>query len=400
MVLNLIFYVAFALGAATVFYLLVLAINGRFIYRNRFGISGTRPSARIAVLVPGYKEDGIIISTAKNLQRLQYPGDLFDIYIIADSFQPETLEALYAMPLNVVEVSFPKSTKTKALNAAFDKITRPYDLALILDADNVPAKDFLLKVNAAYVKGALAIQGRRVAKNLDTSFAVLDACSEGINNHLFRKGANATGLSSSVIGSGMAFEFETVKNILSRIHAVGGFDKILQLEVVKKGIRIEYLDDALVFDEKVNSSAAFKQQRKRWVSSQFIYLKKYFGQGLLQLMKGNISYFDLAIVKNLIMPRAFLFVLFPLLFLFSLFMGTNWAIASFLLGVAYIASLWLSLPAELKNKDLVAALMRLPQAIALMVGTLFGLKKANQTFIHTIHTKTEINNPLFNEHSK
>jgi cellulose synthase/poly-beta-1,6-N-acetylglucosamine synthase-like glycosyltransferase len=400
MALHLIFYVAFALGAATVFYLLLLAINGRFIYRNRFGVSGTRPSARIAILVPGYKEDGIITSTAKSLLRLQYPADLFDIYIIADSFLPATLETLYAMPLNVVEVSFDKSTKTRALNAAFEKITRPYDLALILDADNIPAKDFLLKVNAAYVKGARAIQGRRVAKNLDTSYAVLDACSEGINNHLFRKGANATGLSSSVIGSGMAFEFETVKNILARIHAVGGFDKILQLEIVKKGIRIEYLDDALVFDEKVNSSDAFKQQRKRWVSSQFIYLKKYFLQGLVQLLKGNISYFDLAIVKNLILPRAFLFVLFPVLFLFSFLMGTDWAIASFVLGLAYIASLWLSLPDELMNKELVSALMHLPQAIGLMVGTLFGIKKANQTFIHTIHTKTEINNPLFNEHSK
>jgi cellulose synthase/poly-beta-1,6-N-acetylglucosamine synthase-like glycosyltransferase len=207
-------------------------------------------------------------------------------------------------------------------------------------------------------------------------------------------------MSSSIIGSGMAFDFDQVKNILSKVEATGGFDKILQLEVVKQGIKIEYLHDALVFDEKVNSSHAFRQQRKRWVSSQFIYLKKYFFEGIRQLFKGNISYFDLAIVKNLILPRAFLFVLFPLLFLFSLAMGIGWTLASLALGLAYIASLWLSLPVELINRDLVNALGRLPQAIGLMVGTLFGLKKANQTFIHTVHTKTEINNPLFNEQGK
>lgn len=400
MALNLIFFIAFALGAATVIYLLFLAICGKYLYRNRFTVNDKPPSARIAILVPGYKEDGIILSTAQSLQRLDYPASLFDIYIIADSFQPQTLEELYRMPVNVLEVSFSRSTKTKALNAAFEKISRPYDLALVLDADNIPSRDFLKKVNAAWIMGARAIQGRRVAKNLDTSYAVLDACSEGINNHLFRKGANGCGMSSSIIGSGMAIDFEKVKNILSKVEATGGFDKVLQLEMVRQGMRIEYLHDALVFDEKVNSSHAFKQQRKRWVSSQFIYLRKYFLEGIRQLFKGNISYFDLAIVKNLILPRAFLFVLFPLLFLFSLAMGIGWTLASLALGIAYVASLWLSLPVELMNRDLVNALWRLPQAIGLMVGTLFGIRKANQTFIHTIHTKTEINNPLFNEQGK
>ena len=79
--------------------------------------------------------------------------------------------------------------------------------------------------------GAKAIQGRRVAKNLDTSYAILDACSEGINNHLFRKGANGCGMSASIIGSGMAMEYDTVKNILSKVEATGGFDKILQLNL-------------------------------------------------------------------------------------------------------------------------------------------------------------------------
>jgi cellulose synthase/poly-beta-1,6-N-acetylglucosamine synthase-like glycosyltransferase len=400
MPLQIFFIPAFICGAATALYLFVLAFNGRFRYQNRFGIKGSLPSARIAVLVPGYKEDGIIVSTAKSLLLQDYPKDLYDVYIIADSFQPGTLRELSTLPVHVLEVSFEKSTKTKALNEAFSRINKTYELALILDADNIPANNFLLKMNAAWMKGAKAIQGRRVAKNLDTSFAILDACSEGINNNIFRKGANASGLTSSVIGSGMAFDYDLVKEILSGIKAVGGFDKILQLEIVKKGYRIEYIEDALVFDEKVDSSQAFHQQRKRWVSSQFIYLKKFFGEGIRQLFKGNFSYFDLAIVKNLILPRAFLFILFPALFLFSFWMGTAWIIASLLISILYMASMLLAIPTELVNKDLFAAISRLPQAIMLMVAALFGIKKANQSFIHTIHTKTEINNPLFHEHNK
>ena len=93
----------------------------------------------------------------------------------------------------------------------------------------------------------------------------MDGCSEAINNHIFRKGANALGFSSAVIGSGMAFEFSTVKNILSEISAISGFDKPLQLKIVESGNKIKYLEDALIFDEKIDNPNAFKQQRKRWL---------------------------------------------------------------------------------------------------------------------------------------
>jgi len=138
--------------------------------------------------VPAYKEDSIILSTATSLLNLNYPSELYDVYILADSFQLGTLEKLRQIPVHVFEVSFDKSTKTKSLNEGFKRINKQYDIALICDADNVLQKDFLQKINEAFIDGAKAVQGRRVAKNLDTSFAILDACSEAINNNIFRKG--------------------------------------------------------------------------------------------------------------------------------------------------------------------------------------------------------------------
>ena len=393
--------IVFLYTAFSVLYLFVFAFSGRMFYKKEKGdYKNIPPSRRIAVLVPAYKEDGIILSTASNLLRVNYPSELYDIYIIADSFQPSTLQKLRQLPIQVLEVSFDKSTKTKSLNKAFSLIQKPYDIALICDADNILAKDFLLRINAAFVEGARAVQGRRVAKNLDSSFAILDASSEGINNNIFRKGAYALGLSSSVIGSGMAFEYHTIRQILGGITAVGGFDKIMQLKVVEQGIRIKYHEDAIIFDEKVDSSHAFKQQRKRWVSSQFIYLKQFFLPSLVQLFRGNFSYFNLGIANNAILPRAFLFLILPLLIIAGWFVSTGFLIASLCLAFLYFLSLCLALPGELANKNLLQALMKLPKAVGIMFGTLFGLKKANKTFIHTVHTKTEINNPLFNEHSK
>jgi cellulose synthase/poly-beta-1,6-N-acetylglucosamine synthase-like glycosyltransferase len=260
------------------------------------------------------------------------------------------------------------------------------------------AKDFLQKINDAFINHAKAVQGRRVAKNLDTSFAILDACSEAINNNIFRKGPNAVGLSSSVIGSGMAFDFCTLKDILSNISAVGGFDKILQLDLVEKGIKIRYLDDAIIFDEKVDSSQAFKQQRKRWVSSQFIYLKRFFFPAFKQLLKGNISYFNLAIANNIVLPRGFLLAMFPVLLVMSFFQNQSWLIAVIILMALFFMSMIIALPKTLVNKKLFIAVWRLPKAVAVMVGTIFQINKANKTFIHTVHTKTEVSNTLFNDH--
>ena len=56
------------------------------------------------------------------------------------------------------------------------------------------------------------------------------------------------------------------------------------------------------------------------------------------------------------------------------------------------------MPGQLFNRNLLLALLRLPRAVGMMAGSLVGIKKANKTFIHTVHTKTEINNPLFKEH--
>lgn len=381
-------------------YLFIFAAAAQFFKRNKTAAIYL-PLKKIAVLVPAYKEDGIILTTAKNILCQDYPSDLFDVFIIADSFKSTTIEQLEKLPLHVLNVVFANSSKTKSLNECFKNINSYYDIALICDADNMLASGFLKKINDAFLEGAEAVQGRRVAKNLDTAFAVLDGCSEAVNNNIFRKGANVLGLSSSVIGSGMAFDFETLRKALAKISAISGFDKPLQLKIVESGTKIKYLEDALIFDEKVDNSDAFKQQRKRWLLSQFIYLKEYFFKGCSQLLKGNLSYFNLAVANNLVPPRAFLIAGLPALCLAAYFVQSSLTFyITILLLAIYVISMLIALPAELKNKKLLGAFIQLPKAIFLMIGNLFRMKKAKNVFIHTIHTKNEVTNPLYTMHGK
>ena len=64
------------------------------------------------------------------------------------------------------------------------------------------------------------MQGHRVAKNHNTNLATLDAVSEEINNNIFRSGHRAIGLSSALIGSGMAFDYELIKSEMAKIDAI------------------------------------------------------------------------------------------------------------------------------------------------------------------------------------
>jgi len=85
------------------------------------------------------------------------------------------------------------------------------------------APDFLARIDGAFRDGARAVQGRRVART-DTSFAILDACARR-STTIFQAGKQCTWPELCRHRSGMAFEFGMVKEILSRIDAVGGLTR-------------------------------------------------------------------------------------------------------------------------------------------------------------------------------
>ena len=183
-IIQYILYIYFA--SATV-YIFVYAVAGLF-YRQK-QVEKVSKYRKFAVLIPGYKEDAVIVHVAKEALNQDYPKDKYEVIVIADSFKEETLEALRKLPIRVVVVVFEVSKKSKALNKCMEVIGDDYDVAFVLDADNVMKPDVLTKINAAFDRGFTAVQGHRTAKNLNANFAILDAISEEINNHIFRKEA-------------------------------------------------------------------------------------------------------------------------------------------------------------------------------------------------------------------
>jgi cellulose synthase/poly-beta-1,6-N-acetylglucosamine synthase-like glycosyltransferase len=377
------------LGLATL-YILVFSTASLF-YKQRPYVPTTE-FKKIAVLIPGYKEDEVIVQVAKSALQQSYQKEFFDVIVIADSFQPETLQALKALPIKVIEVSFEKSTKSKALNSGMAVLTTEYDIAVILDADNLMASDFLSKINCTFKENCIAVQGHRTAKNTNNSWAILDAVSEEINNSIFRKGHRVLGLSSAIIGSGMAFKYDYFKALMANVTAVGGFDKEIELKMLKEGKKILYLNDAVVYDEKIQKADAFGNQRRRWLSAQLHYFRKDIASATSHLfLKRNVDYFDKAI--QFIQPPRILLLGAVLLFS-TIFIILNsvlnyrsiYSIYWLAIMFACITSFLFSIPQKLYTLSTLRALSSLPKGMLTMLVSLFKIKGANKTFIHTKHT--------------
>ena len=390
LILNIIQLILLILLGLATLYIFVFSIASLFYKQRTYSDNGNMKT--IAVLVPGYKEDQVIIEVAKLALEQDYDSKLFDVVIIADSFKEETLAALKALPIKLIEVSFDKSTKSKALNKAMATLDRDYDIAVVLDADNVMASDFLKKINAVFEEDFIAVQGHRTAKNTNNSWAILDAISEEINNNIFRKGHRVLGLSSAIIGSGMAFRYGYFKNLMSTVTAIGGFDKEIELKMLKEGRKIVYLDDAIVFDEKIQKSEVFGNQRRRWLSAQFHYFRKDFLNALKDLiLKGNVDYFDKAI-QFIQPPRILLLgsvIIFSVGFILINYLLENEAQYSMywiLVAVGCILSFVFSVPKSYYNLKTFGALVSLPKGMFMMLLSLLKIKGANKTFIHTQHT--------------
>ncbi|MBN2615888.1 MAG: glycosyltransferase [Bacteroidales bacterium] len=390
-ILLLIFYLYLAF--ATV-YLLVFAFSGLFsIPHSKVQVKKKR---KMAVLIPGYKEDNVILEVARQALKQEYGKEYYDVIIIADGFQKTTIQKLRELDVIVFEVELEFSTKSRALNAALNRLDDRYDVGVILDADNLMAPDFLDKINEAFCKKYIAVQGHRIAKNVDTAFAILDAVSEEMNNHIFRKGHRILGLSSALIGSAMAFDYNYLKVTMQEVEVVGGFDKELEIRLLSKNKKVEYVPDAYVFDEKVPNAKVFTKQRRRWLGAQIHYFGKSFIPSLKMLFRqGNIDYFNKAL-QFILPPRIMLitasFLMAIVSLIFNLYPGFYLWFSVFVLGLLVF---FLSIPGYFYNLRTLWALSRLPLGIVMIFLSLFRMR-GKKEYLHTKHTYNafQIKHPL------
>lgn len=395
-----VFAIIFSYLAFNVLYLLVFAIAGRLRRYRPYAVVPEKK--RIAVLICSYKEDNVIISTARKAAEHNYPKDKFDVIIAADQTSQETIAALRSIPVKVYEMDHKgKSSKSRSLNVLLNTLPEDvYDIALVLDGDNVMKPGCLEKLNAAFQHGFRCVQLHRTAKNTNSEVAVLDGLSEEINNNIFRNGQRALGFSSCLIGSGMAFEFKLLKEYFNIEKYLDSHieDRVPDAVMIKQGVEVEYLPDTEVYDEKVASGNTFEKQRIRWMEAQLRHLRIILAPSYFSGRRGA-QFWNRLIINTmpprLIMIAAFLF----LLSLSSLFQLLGWGelikpgMNYWMLAFAVLLfSLVISIPPRfMKWSLLTGSFTNLISLMVHMVKGLFQMKTHRKEFMHTPKVFTEEN---------
>ena len=372
--------------AGSVAYVVFFAIISLFYDKeDRIAIHAAALSNRMTkflILYPAYKEDRVVINAVEQFLLQDYPKELYTVVVISDHMQPETNDDLSKLPITLLQPTFEKSSKAKAMQFAINNVKDEFDNVVILDADNVVRPEFLSQLNVL-CSVYDAIQCHRCAKNANNDVAVLDGASEEINNTIFRKAHNRLGLSSALIGSGMCFKYKLFKENVFKL-TTAGEDREMEAILLHQGVFIKYAPEIHVFDEKVSNQDNFQRQRMRWMTAQVQSLFSQLPKVPKALLHGNINYVDKTIQQALI-PRSILIVLLGGISVFMTIAVPDWCEKWWILFALLALSLFIAIPAPLRLQSF-KKVLAIPKLVFRMLKNILHMDRKNTDFIHTEHT--------------
>jgi cellulose synthase/poly-beta-1,6-N-acetylglucosamine synthase-like glycosyltransferase len=351
---------------------------------NKRGLSSpkTNTEADYAIIVTAYEQTHTLGPVVASILQLNYKK--FLVYIVADKCDISQLHFEDERVI-VLRPEETLSSNTKSHFYAIHRFKRPHDRLTIIDSDNLVEPDYLDQLNPYFDAGFKAVQGVRDAKNMDTMYACLDAARDIYYHFYDGKILFQAGSSATLAGSGMAFTTDLYRSCLEHQEISGaGFDKILQKEIVNRGERIAFSEQAIVYDEKTSKSDQLVKQRARWINTWFRYFKFGFGMIGNGVLKLDWNRFLFGIV--LLRPPLFIFLILSLLFsiidlLVDPVQTVYWLIGFFL----FIAGFLFALLMSKTDKRIYKSLWGIPKFIFYQLLSLMKVRKANELSVATQH---------------
>ena len=304
----------FVAVALTVAYMTFFSVCSLF-SRNHV-VPKSKRQNRFIVLIPSYKNDRNILNTVKSILSQTYPQRLFDVTVVSDHQSEMTNMRLAQYTITLLTPNFEKSSKVKSLQYAILNLPafKIYDVVVVLDADDIVEPEFLEQLNEAYESaGTRAIVTHRMPRNRDTSSARLSNIFEEINNSVFRRGHIALGLSSALMDSGVAYEFNWYKKHIMKVRGTAE-DKELEAMLIHQQIYVDYFDQVYIYSENKREVEDFNRQRRHWVIEQFKTGIRNIRYLPAALFNRQYDWAD-KIIQWMILPRS---ILFPIVFIMCL----------------------------------------------------------------------------------
>ena len=233
--------------------------------RSRSPAPRTKPTTRFAMLIPAHNEETVIGRLLESTHDLDYPTELFDVYVIADNCEDETEARARAAGARVLSRRDPQRLgKGYALSWALDLLPlADYDAVVMVDADSVVDRQFLRAMDARLAAGAQALQGYYGVLDARSTAAALRSVSFALMHYVRPLGKSLLGGSCGLKGNGMAFSADLLKAAGWQSFSVVE-DAEQHLRLADMGYGVEFVPEARVWGEMPTSLRGARSQNLRW----------------------------------------------------------------------------------------------------------------------------------------
>lgn len=249
-------------------YLFSISIFG-FVARLKNDVEQFPPEKRFALIVAAHNEELVIGQIVDSLSHLNYPNNLYDIYVIADNCTDAT--AIIAKNHGAVvfeRFHTKKRGKGYALEWMFKKIfamNTKYNAVSVFDADNLVSSDYLIEMNKQLCRGHKVIQGYLDSKNpFDSWITCSYSIAFWLSNYIFQLPRYYLGLSCGLCGTGFCISTDVLKKIGWGATCLTE-DLEFTMKLALNNMKVAWAHNAIVYDEKPITLKQSWKQRRRWM---------------------------------------------------------------------------------------------------------------------------------------
>jgi len=307
-------------------YQMLITFSGMFKEKKRMKIAKNF-TEKYALIVCAHNEAMVIGKTIHNLLDLDYPRELYDIYVTCDNCTDDTAD-IVRMIGGIALERFNNKQKGKgyALEWTFNQLWKMEDQGItyngiaVFDADNLVSRNILKCATAKLRSGFDVIQVYLDSKNpSDTWITKSYAYAYWVTNRNYQLARENIGLSAQLGGTGMIFKSSLLKEMGWGAKSLTEDLEFTVRYIIQHGKRVGWIHEAKIFDEKPLKMKQSWNQRMRWMQGHFACTIKYSGQLIrLFIKKPKLLYFDALVY--LIQPTKIVLAMAGLVFyLLSLF---------------------------------------------------------------------------------
>lgn len=250
-----------------------------FVKQKQFAKSNKK--GNFAVLIPARNESKVIEDLLIALDKQNYDKEKINVYIMVTDENDKTIKIAQKYDIVKETLVVPKNlnSKGKTLDICIKKLLnegKTFDAYFIFDADNVPEKNFLSKMNDVFWAGFDVGMGRRVIKNKKNNWVSINSfLTFSFINTMNNKFRTKLGAGITLSGSGFFIAGKLVEKWQGFPFQSITEDYEFSRFILVNDIKAFYNENAKVLDEQPISLRQSNVQRLRWIKGHNIVDKTY-----------------------------------------------------------------------------------------------------------------------------